>query len=898
MTDERPNPDILVAQLRRESSERKRGQLKIYFGYAPGVGKTFAMLENAHRSIAAGKDIVLGYLEPHARPATMQQAVGLESLPVVEVQYRGVPLREFDVDAALARRPEIVLVDELAHSNAEGSRHSKRWQDVEELLEAGIDVWTTMNVQHIESLNDIVSQFTGIAVRETVPDRVFDSADEVELVDLPPDDLTDRLGQGQVYVPEQAQRAIEGFFKRSNLSALRELSLRQTANRVHTEVESARLIKGTHAQLTTVDRLLVCVGPSPTTARVIRKAKRMAAAIDAKWMAVSVDLPGRKATDHAAQQIAQHFQLAERLGAETLTLAGNTVAETILEYARKRNITQILIGKSSEPKWKRLLKRTVVDNLLDSSGGIDVYVIQGDGKSELANISSNAPRSVDWLGHGMALLAAAVSTLLSYLLGLIRVADVEANRVMLFLAGVAFVAFLRGAGPAITASVLAVLAFDFFFVPPILTFAIADAQYGVTFAVMLAIGLLVSTLASRLRVQIENSRNRERRGNSLYELGKELSSLYGEVFLASSATRTLGELLNAKLVVYLKDRREAAYPVNDPQSELALHPVSTPAAEWVMEHSQFAGIGTNTLPNACALFLPLQGSQSCFGALAIQPLGDAKRLQQPEMRRLLESGANQLALALERDRLAIDAAESRVKAEAEQLRSTLLSSVSHDLKTPLASIAGASTSLLESSTIDPSTRRELLETIASETQRLARVLENILQMSRLDAGAANPSLQWHVFEEIVGSALKHTTKELKLHPVRVELPPDLPLILVDDVMLEQVLINLLENAAKYTPAGTEITITAGLEQTSLRICVRDRGPGIPPGLEEKIFDKFHRANTTPDAGQGNGLGLAICRAIVKLLGGSISVSNPNGGGALFVIQLPQNFQAPLVHIDL
>ena len=898
MTEERPNPDRILAQLRSETPEHKAAQLKIFFGYAAGVGKTYAMLENAHRALATGKDVVIGYLEPHARPATQQLAERLESLPVRQLDYRGVKLNEFDVDAALARRPEIILVDELAHTNVEGSRHSKRWQDIEELLEAGIDVWTTLNVQHIESLNDIVGQVTGIVVRETIPDQVFESADEIELVDLPPDDLLERLDKGQVYVPEQAKRALESFFKRANLNALREMSLRQVASRVHSEVESARLNQTVSQPWATAERLLVCVGPSPTTARVIRTAKRMATALDAQWMAVSVDLPGVSSNGPNAASIAQHFRLAERLGAEVLTLAGDSVVETILDYARNRNITKIFIGKTSESKWKRWISRSLVDQLIEASGEIDVYVIQGKTEKAEQHEAYTNRRRVDWRGHMAAIGVTAIVALLSYALGFFRISNAEANRVMLFLAGVTWVAFRSGAGPAVTASILSVLVFDFVFVPPYLTFAVSDAQYIVTFAVMLTIGLLVSKLASRLKVQVENSRRREYRSNSLYELGKELSSLYGQVFLVSAASRKLSELLMADVVVYLRDSGSRTYPVNLVESDLVRHATSLPAADWVIEHGQIAGVGTNTLPNACALFVPLQGSQSCLGALAVKPFdNNASRLLQPDTRRVLDSGANQLALALERDRLAIEAAESRLEAEAEQLRTTLLSSVSHDLKTPLASIAGASSTLIESPSISAETRNELLFTIASETQRLNRVLDNVLQMSRLDADAANPNLQWHVLEEIVGSALKRMSKELQSHPVTVELPTSLPLIFVDDVLLEQVFINLLDNATKYTPVGTGIAIAASVQAGAMCIRVRDRGPGIPVGLEEKIFDKFHRANTTPDAGKGNGLGLAICRAVVKLLGGSISASNPQGGGAEFTIQLPLTKQPPSVQYD-
>ncbi len=886
MNSERPDPDQLIEQLKKDGLNRKRGRLKIFFGYASGVGKTYAMLENARRAIQAGDEVVLGYLEPHARPATMKLAEAIEAIEPREIQHRGVLLKEFDVDSALQRRPRILLVDELAHRNVEGSRHQKRWQDIEEILDAGVDVWTTLNVQHIESLNDIVGQITGVVVRETIPDRVFELADEIELVDLPPDELLDRLRNGHVYLPENAQRALASFFKRSNLDALREMSLRQAASRVHSDVEFARSSLAVSKPWATADRLLVCVGPSPSTSRVIRTAKRMASALDAKWIAISVDLPGRTSDQRAQDQIAKHFRLAEALGAETLTLAGNSVEETILEYARKRNVTKILIGKTSEPSWKRWFARSIVDRLIEVSHGIDVYVIQGEQESSHEVRSTVSIRSMDWYGHATAILVTGLSALLSYSLRFMDLANTEANRVMIFLAGVACVAFRFGVGPSITACILSVMVFDFFFVPPFGTFAVSDAQYIVTFAVMMAIGLLVSALASRLRWQIDNSRKREQHSNALYELGRELSSLYGEMFLVAAATSTLGELLEGQAAVYLRNAAGETYPVQETAEALINHPVSLPTADWVIEHAQMAGLGTDTLPNACALFLPLQGSQRCLGALAFQPTGDIQHLLTPENRRILESGTHQLALALERDRLAIDAAEARLKVESEQLRSTLLSSVSHDLKTPLAGIAGASSSLLSSERLDSQSQRELIESIATESMRLNRLLDKILQMSRLDVGATNPNMQWHVLEEIVGSALKHTAEITQHHSISVDMAEDFPLIWADDVLLEQVLVNLLENASKYTAAGTKVTVSAIVQGSKVVIGIRDNGPGIPIGLEEKIFEKFHRADPKPDSGKGNGLGLAICRAIVKLHGGTIRASNCRGGGALFEIQLP------------
>ncbi|MEQ8787088.1 MAG: sensor histidine kinase KdpD [Pirellulaceae bacterium] len=896
MTDQRPNPDELLAHVQAEEAQQKRGSLKIFFGYAAGVGKTYSMLENARHAQAENREVVVGYVEPHGRPETEALLEGLELLPVQQIEYRGVKLREFDVDAALARHPDLILVDELAHTNAEGCRHQKRWQDVVELLEAGLNVWTTLNVQHIDSLNDVIGQITGVVVRETVPDHIFDVANDLELVDITPEELLVRLQAGKVYIPEQAQRAMQRFFQKPHLTALRELSFRQAARRIHSDVESARREKAALQPWATGERLLVCVGPSPTTARVIRTAKRMAAALDAPWLAVSIDLPGATDRQPASQQIAQHLRLAERLGAETETLSGQDMAETILDYARSRNVTKILIGKTAEARWKRLLLGTVVDDVLERSGDIDVYVIHGEEDVKPAAPSNVASTRIRWRPYVVSTLVVVVTGLLAAASRLLHLADTEANTVMLFLAAVAYVAYKFGRGPATWVSVLSVMVFDFFFVPPFYTFKVADVRYVVTFGVMLAIGLAISTLTSRLKSMVEGTRLRERRTSALYELGKQLSSLYGNIFLVSAAGEKIAELVGGEVAIYLDRPSGTPELAFGHDSTISRHPVSLPVAQWVIGHDEIAGAGTNTLPNAVALFFPLTGSQKTLGAIAVKT-PDIDRLLEPDQRRFLESCANQLGLALERDQLAIDAAEARIQAEAEQIRSSLLSGVSHDLKTPLAAIAGASSSLLEAPSIDEETRRQLLETVAEESTRLNRLLENILQMSKLDAGAATPNRQWHVLEEIVGSALGRTHKALVGRSVNVQLPADLPLVMVDGLLLEQLLVNLLENAAHHTPEETRITIKAATDGTSLRLVVADNGPGLPPGSEERIFDKFYRASPTADAGRGSGLGLAICRAIAKAHGGDITAANRRSGGAEFVVRLPLAKDAPQVVVE-
>jgi two-component system sensor histidine kinase KdpD len=891
--DGRPNPDELLARVQAEEARRRRGKLKIFFGAAPGVGKTYGMLEAARREKAAGVDVVVGYVEPHGRKETEALLEGLEVIPPKEFSYHGMKLREVDVDAVIARRPALVLVDELAHTNALGSRHAKRWQDVEELRDAGIDVYSTLNVQHIESLNDIVAQITGVRVRETIPDRVFESADDLEVADLTAEELLERLAEGKVYVPAQAERALQNFFQKSNLVALRELSLRLAAQRLHLDVESARRERAATATWATAERLLVCVGPSPTTPRVIRTARRLAAALSAEWIAVTVEPTGRAAAaGQARDAIARHLRLAEQLGAQTMSLVGDDVAGTVLDYARSRNVTKIVIGKTNEPRWKRLVFGTVVDQLLENSGQIDVYVIHGDAE-RVAPGGGAAPPAAEfsWRPYGATLAVVLACGLIAA--GFARWRLAEANLVMVFLAGVAWSAFCYGRGPAIVASVVAVLAFDFFFVPPYLTLAVRDTQYALTFAVMLAIGLMIGTLTARLREQVAHARLRERRTAALYELSRQLSSLSGSEFLVIAAGRQVEAVFEVEAAIYL------AHPGTPPELRYGNHTsipkdeINAVVAHWVAEHDQMAGAGTDTLPNATALFFPLTGAQRTLGALAVKT-ADIQRLLAPDQRRLLEACTSQLALALERDQMAMAAHAAQVEAEAEHLRSSLLSSVSHDLRTPLSVIAGASSSLLENLDAPAATRRELLTTIAEESRRLSRLLDNLLEMSRLESGAAAPNMQWHVLEEIVGAALARTRHDLARHEVRVHLPADLPLVRVDGILLELVFINLLENFARHCPPGSRLDISAHVDRSSLVMTWADNGPGLLPGTEDKVFEKFFCGGFGPDGRRGSGLGLAICRAVLQLHGGTITAAARSGGGTQFTIRLPLPKDAPRV----
>jgi two-component system sensor histidine kinase KdpD len=892
MTD-RPNPDELLARVKQAESRALRGKLRIFFGYAAGVGKTYSMLQAAQRERAEGIDVVVGYVEPHGRPETEALLAGLDAIPPRTIPYRGVTLREFDLDAALARRPELLLVDELAHTNVEGSRHAKRWQDVEELLQAGINVWTTLNVQHVESLNDVIAQITGVVVRETLPDAVLEKADEIELIDITPEELSERLHEGKVYIPRQAERALQHFFQKSNLVALRELSLRQAAMRLQRDVDAARQERAARAPWPTAERVLVCVGPSPTSARIVRSTKRLAASLGAEWIAVAVD-SGVDGPRSAAvrDQTDRNLRLAEQLGAETRTLVGRNVADTILQFASSRNVTKIVIGKTSQPRWKRAIVGTIADELLERSGNIDIHVVTGEGESPAPAPRFSAKKAVDWKQYimaGIVVTACALVGSAMHVLGL-----KEANVVMVFLSGVALVAARYGRGPSIASALASVLVFDFFFVPPYLTFAVSDVEYVITFAVMLGIGLLISELTSRLQAQLRASQQQEHRTAQLYRMTRQLSELAGSEFLVRTAGRQLEEIFDGEVVIFVREANGSQMLRYGENTSIAGHQVNPVVAQWVASNNKTAGAGTDTLPNATAIFAPMIGSRQTVGALGVRS-NDEGRLRDSDQQRLLETCASLIALSIERDESVLEAHQAQLQIEAEQLRNSLLDSVSHDLRTPLATIAGAATSLLERSA---GKDQELLQSVVDESRRLARLVDNLLRMARLDAGAVTLNRQWHVLEEVVGVALHALKRDLADHPVHVHIPADYPLISIDSFLMEQVFVNLLENAARYTPTGSRIDISASVSENKAIIRFTDTGPGLPAGSEARIFDRFFRGSSElADGRRGVGLGLAICQAIVRAHGGEITAASRPEGGAEFRIMLPCDDAPPVVDTE-
>ncbi|MGH7420139.1 MAG: DUF4118 domain-containing protein [Candidatus Rokuibacteriota bacterium] len=892
-TERRPDPDELLARVKEAETRQARGKLKIFFGAAAGVGKTYAMLEEAREERAQGMDVVVGWIDTHGRAETEALLGDLEILPRRTVEHRGTTLQEFDLDPALARRPALMLVDELAHTNAPGSRHARRWQDVLELLEAGIDVYSAMNVQHVESLNDVVAKITGVVVRETVPDSILEHTDEVELIDLPPDDLLQRLRDGKIYIPDQAREAIENFFRKGNLIALRELALRVTAQHVDAEMRHYMRAHAIRQTWPVRERLLVCIGPSPSSIRLVRAAKRMAEGLGAEWIVAYVETPAQaQLAQDARDRVARTMRVAEQLGAETHTLTGPRMSDEILAFARARNVSKIVVGKPGRPRWKRLAMGSIVDTLVQGSGEIDVYVISGD-RDDRAPAPRRTGRSpTDWWPYGFALGAVALCTALAW--SMFPYLD-SSNLIMVYLLGVIVVATRSGRGPSLMASVLSVAAFDFFFVPPYFTFAASDTQYVVTFCVMLAVGLVISSLAARIRSQARSARESEQRIAALYSMSRELAGTRRVHDLLGVAVRHIAEVFRARVLVLLPAEGGRLAVQSAPDAQFPMGSSEQAVSQWVYEHGRIAGQDTDTLPGATGLYLPLPGSRGTVGVLGLIP-AEARSLRAPEQLHQLETFASQTALAIERARLAEEAEQAQVRAETERLRNSLLSSVSHDLRTPLASITGAASTLLESGPdLDPATRRDLIEALHEEADRLNRLVQNLLEMTRLESGALHLHTEWHSVEEVVGAALGRFGKRLAERAVATRIPADLPLVRMDDVLIEQVLINLVDNALKYSPAGTSLEVGARRSEGAVLVDVADRGPGLAAGEETHIFEKFHRLESGHV--RGAGLGLAICKGIVQAHEGRIWAENRAGGGVIVRFTLPVAGTPPPVTDD-
>ncbi len=892
MNAERPDPDRLLEAIKEEEQAAARGKLKIFFGACAGVGKTYAMLQASRQKQAEGVNLVIGAVETHGRAETAVLLDGVTVLPSRKITYRDRLLPEFDLDAALSLKPPLILVDELAHSNVEGSRHQKRWQDVEELLAAGIDVYTTLNVQHLESLNDVVGSITGIRVRETVPDRVFDAADEVTLVDLPPDELLIRLAAGKVYLADAADRAARNFFRKGNLIALRELALRRTADRVDAQMRAYRADRAISSVRQAKERLVVCVGPGQSGERLVRAAARLAAKLQADWIAAYVETPALQRLPPAARaRVLSALKLAEDMGAETATLAGSDAAATLAAYAKSRNASKLVIGHRLMPGWRRKLVPGLTDRLSERAAELDLYLVGIDERA-LPPEERRAPLGqLDWRSYSAASAIVAATTVVTA--GLLSVFDL-ANVVMVFLLAVVGISIRYGRGPGALAAMLSVLAFDFFFVPPKLTLTVNDTQYFFTFALMLVVALVIGQLAAQLRFEAKIARLRERRAGELAALAQQLSAALTTEQIVGIAIDRIDAIFRAKSAVLLPDSQERVREPHEATEAASLALTDNSVAQWVYDHQQAAGQGTNTLPSAPARYLPLKAPIRTRGVLVIQP-ADVALFDTPEDMRLLDACAAQIALALERVHFVEVAQDALVNMEHERLRNSLLAAVSHDLRTPLTALVGLADTLTRDG-LTAEVRRELTVDMREKAKATAELVGKLLDMARLQSGAVKPKRDWQSLEEVLGSARRQLDPMLATHRVSSRLPPDLPLCEFDPVLIERVLVNLLENAAKYTPPGTEVVVSATAGDDTLRVAVDDSGPGLPAGREEKLFGKFERGESE-SAQPGVGLGLAICRAIVEAHGGHIHAERRSEGGARFVFTLPLGTPPAIAEVE-
>ncbi|GAA5182246.1 DUF4118 domain-containing protein [Niveibacterium umoris] len=886
MTDDRPDPDELLASIEAEAQKARRGKLRIFFGASPGVGKTYAMLTAAQQLQAQGVDLVVGVVETHGREETARLMQGLEVLPRRTIDYRGHTLNEFDLDAALARKPDLILVDELAHTNAPQSRHPKRWQDVHELIEAGIDVFSTINVQHLDSVSDVVASITGIRVFETVPDHVFDDADEIVLVDLTPEELLQRMREGKVYLPQQAERAVQNFFRKGNLLALRELALRRTADRVDEDVRIYRRERAVSRIWKTGDTLLVCIGADGVGERLIRTAARMATELGAPWAAIYVETPALQRIDPAIRQrTLKALNQAESLGARVAVLAGEDAAEVAAQYARQENIGRIVVGRR---RTRRVLWRPGFgERLADKVPEIDLLQLGRDQPREIPGAyARDAVKTIadPQVVKRYAVTAAAVVAV-TVLATPLRARLDLANIVMLFLLAVLFSGVKLGRGPAVFAAFLSVAFFDFFFVPPRLSFAVSDVQYLVTFSVMLATGLISGQLAAGLRFQATVAENREGRARALYEMARELSAALTTEQIIEISKRYMERAIEGEVTLLLPDREDRIRLAPD----LAAKGLDDGVAQWALDHGEEAGAGTATLPANRALYLPLRAPMRVRGVMAVSPR-DGTLAPSPEQRQLVATSAALIAIALERVHYIEVAQHALLQMESERMRNSLLAALSHDLRTPLTALVGLSDTLAINPPRDLAERSAIEGAIREQAHRTSTLVENLLDMAKLQAGGIKLRKQWQPVSEVIASALDSRAELLRDHTVRIELPEDLPFLEFDAVLLERVFTNLFENAAKYTPPGSQILVRAfPTEDTDghrvVELSVADNGPGVPPGREAWLFEKFTRG-TEESSIAGVGLGLAIVRAIVEAHGGKVRAENRPSGGACFTLTLP------------
>jgi two-component system sensor histidine kinase KdpD len=884
---QRASPDALLARAKREG----RGHLKIFLGAAPGVGKTYAMLNNARAARAEGRDVVLGLVETHGRRETEALIEGLEAIARKPIVYRNQVIAEFDLDAALARRPSLLLVDEYAHTNAPGSRHPKRWQDIDELIEAGIDVWTTLNIQHLESLNDVIQKITAVRVRETVPDRTFEEADEIVLVDVPPDELLKRLAEGKVYVQDTAARAVESFFKPQNLTALRELALRRAAEHIDADLVEHMQAQAIEGPWAAGERILACIGPDPTAPMIVRTAKRLADLMDAPWIAVTVERPDGQFSKAGRQQVDNALKLAETLGAETKILVGNDLPAELLRYAKFENVTQIVVGRSASGFFAEILRRSLPHELVRRADDIAIHLVtSGEEASRPARWRSGVqippwPRQI--APFAWATLAVGVAISVAELVSALTPLP---NLSMIFLMAVLFPAVRHGMWPAIYASVLSFFAYNFLFIEPLYTFTVAEPYELLALTIFLAVAIVTSALAGRVRQHAQVAADRTRATRRLYDFTRKLSGLAGVDAVAEGAATEINTSLGRPAVVLLERNGDlvlqAAWPPEDQLETAAMS-----AARWAFTHDEPAGADTATLPIVPWFFLPLRTPRGRVGVVGV-----AKRKDLPldaEAHSLLDTFAEQTAAALERALFARDMVTARTAAETERVRNTLLASISHDFRTPLASILGSATSLIDyGNVLAPAAQRDLLGQIKDEAEGLDSMVRNLLAMTRIDAGVLELRRDWTDLREVVQRVVSAARRRGAMQAIEISLPADLPLLQADAALIEQALGNVVGNAVAHTPKEARIVVEAAVTPENVSLRVTDDGPGIPADVLPHVFEKFVRGPAASagqaDGGEGTGLGLAIARGIVEAHGGSIVAESPValGRGTRVVLTFP------------
>ncbi len=878
----RPSPEAMLRAAHAEEQEARRGRLKIFLGYAAGVGKTYTMLEAARQLKAEGRDVVAAYVESHGRAETDALLAGLEVLPKAQYEHQGVMLTELDLDATLARRPELALVDELAHANAPGCRHDKRWQDIEELLVAGIDVFTTVNVQHFESASDIVAQITGVPIRETVPDSLLDLASEILLVDIPPEDLLHRLRQGKVYVPQQASQAVRRFFRPGNLIALRELAMRRAAARVDEEMRSYMEVRSIPGPWPVAERLLVCASGSPFSEQLIRTTRRLADELKAKWFTVYVETPGlAREQSENRERVWRDLRLAESLGAEVATLTAASVPQAVIDYAVRHNVTRIVVGKPTKPRWRELLRPPIVDRLIRLSGAIHIHVVSFN--QELARRPA-PPRRLPligaWSQYLTSLALVAATTLLSFA---VYPYVSPTNLVMVYLLNVVLVAVRSTLKQAIFTAALGVLAFDFFFIEPRWSFTVADTQYAITFFGLFTVGVVIATLVTKARARAETLRHRELQTESLYYLSRDLAAAIDMPSILAAVLKNIDEALHARLAVLMP--RDELMHVAAASDGLIIDEKELVVADWVCRNRQPAGHGAETLSSARLLHLPLMTAGHTFGTLGIA-LHEEAEYCSPTHRRLLDAFVAQISLAMERVHLANQAEQAQMLRARESLERSMLNSISHDLKTPLAAMGAAMKTLrAKTESLSDQGIPALVNTIWDEIERLNRFVGNLLDMTSLEAGDVQVHARPCDVQDLIADAMTVLEEKLTGRDVSVTLAEGLPQVEVDPVLMTQVLVNLLDNGLNYSPPDSLVEIAARVEGDHLRLEVLDRGPGVPGHELHRIFEKFF-CLPAAENGCGAGLGLAICRGIVEAHNGTIRAENRSNGGLRIICLLP------------